>query len=272
MKQTIASRWVAQFGPFEADLRAGQLRKNGRKVKLQDQPFQILVCLLERAGEVVTREELRQNLWPADTFTDFDHGLNNAINRLREALCDSADKPRYIETLPRRGYRFIAAVDIESGPAPPGIPPNGRLPNGGTAAPQDHLQGIHQQAPGDHGTPFDAATSLVSETLPRRGHRFIRSTQKDVAEDARKSETNLTSRSRFGKINVLVVVGAGFLVAVLGFIGWRITAVYMAHSTRTAPRLKGPASGSMHIVPLTTLSGFVRDPAFSPDGEKVAFF
>jgi Tol biopolymer transport system component/DNA-binding winged helix-turn-helix (wHTH) protein len=113
MKQPIASRWVAQFGPFEADLPAGQLRKNGRKVKLQDQPFQILVCLLERAGEVVTREELRQKLWPADTFTDFDHGLNNAINRLREALCDSADKPRYIETLPRRGYRFIAPVESQ---------------------------------------------------------------------------------------------------------------------------------------------------------------
>ena len=91
MKNPIASPVVARFGPFEADPRAGELRKNGLKVKLQDQPFQILVCLVERAGEVVTREELQQRLWPADTFTDFDHGLNSAINRLREALCDSAE-------------------------------------------------------------------------------------------------------------------------------------------------------------------------------------
>jgi TolB-like protein/DNA-binding winged helix-turn-helix (wHTH) protein/Tfp pilus assembly protein PilF len=124
MKYPIASRRLARFGPFEVDLQAGQLRKNGLKVKLYDQPFQILVCLLEHAGEVVTREELQQKLWPADTFTDFDHGLNNAINRLREALCDSADKPRYVETLPRRGYRFIAPVDLGAGAQPSPGPAN----------------------------------------------------------------------------------------------------------------------------------------------------
>lgn len=90
---------------------SGELRKQGRRVKLQDQPFQILLVLLERPGEVVTREELRLRLWPGDTFVDFDHGLNNGINRLREALSDSADAPRFIETLPRRGYRFIADVN-----------------------------------------------------------------------------------------------------------------------------------------------------------------
>ena len=88
---------AARFGPFEADLRAGELRKHGVRIKLQDQPFQILAMLLERPGEMVTREELHQKLWPADTFVDFDHGLNNAINRLREALSDSADAPRFIE-------------------------------------------------------------------------------------------------------------------------------------------------------------------------------
>jgi TolB-like protein/DNA-binding winged helix-turn-helix (wHTH) protein/Tfp pilus assembly protein PilF len=102
---------AVRFGVFEADLRSGELRKHGLRIKLQEQPFQILAMLLERPGEVVTREELRLKLWPGDTFVDFDHGLNNAINRLREALNDSADAPRFIETLPRRGYRFIAPVD-----------------------------------------------------------------------------------------------------------------------------------------------------------------
>jgi len=101
---------VLRFGSFEANVRAGELRKRGLKVRLQDQPFQILVMLLERPGELVTRQEIHQKLWPADTFVGFDHGLNNAINRLREALGDSADTPRFIETLPRKGYRFIALV------------------------------------------------------------------------------------------------------------------------------------------------------------------
>jgi TolB-like protein/DNA-binding winged helix-turn-helix (wHTH) protein/tetratricopeptide (TPR) repeat protein len=101
----------AHFGPYEVDFRAGELLKNGRRVRLQDQPLQILTMLLEQPGGVVTREELRHRLWPTDTFVDFDHGLNNAVNRLREALNDSADAPRFIETLPRRGYRFIAEVN-----------------------------------------------------------------------------------------------------------------------------------------------------------------
>ncbi len=116
---TAGSSQVACFGAFKADLRAGELLKNGRRIRLQEQPFQILAMLLERPGEVVTREELHRKLWPADTFVDFDHGLNNAINRLREALGDSPEAPRYIETLSRRGYRFIAPV--EHGAAAPAV-------------------------------------------------------------------------------------------------------------------------------------------------------
>src|SRR6266481_3669047 len=96
-----------RFGVFDADLRTQELRRQGTRVKLPRQSFQILQMLLERPGELVTREELRQALWPGDTFVDFDHGLNNSINRIRDALGDSADTPRYIETLPRLGYRFI---------------------------------------------------------------------------------------------------------------------------------------------------------------------
>jgi len=101
---------TVRFGIFELDLSAGELRKNGIKLRLQEQPFQVLAMLLERAGDVVTREELRQKLWPSDTFVDFDHSLNTAVNKVREVLGDSASTPRYIETLARRGYRFIAPV------------------------------------------------------------------------------------------------------------------------------------------------------------------
>jgi cholera toxin transcriptional activator len=109
---------VLRFGVFEADLRAGELRKSGIKLRLTGQPFQVLAVLLERAGEVVTREELQQKLWASDTFVDFDHSLNTAINRVREVLGDSASSPRYVETLARRGYRFIAPIQSESTPAP----------------------------------------------------------------------------------------------------------------------------------------------------------
>src|SRR3954471_2372521 len=96
---------------FEVDLRARELRKGGVRVRLQDQPFEILVMMLDRPGQVVTREELRQRLWPAGTFVDFEHSLNAAVKRLRAALGDDADNPRFVETLHRRGYRFIAAVE-----------------------------------------------------------------------------------------------------------------------------------------------------------------
>lgn len=108
-----------RFDIFQVDLRSGELRKQGRRIKLQEQPFRLLVLLLERPGEVVTREELRKQLWLADTFVDFDHGLNIAINKLREALGDSAENPRFIETLPRRGYRFLLPVEEEVIPASP---------------------------------------------------------------------------------------------------------------------------------------------------------
>ena len=114
-----------RFGNFEVDLRSGELRRQGLKVKLQEQPFQILVMLVERPGEVVTREEVQKRLWPANTFVDFDSGLNRAMNRLREALGDSADRPRFVETLPGRGYRFIAPVErsgVDFG-VMPGEPP-----------------------------------------------------------------------------------------------------------------------------------------------------
>src|SRR5882757_11121961 len=134
-----------RFDVFVVDPRAGELLKEGRKIKLQGQPFRVLFLLLQKGGEVVTRDELRRELWPADTFVDFDHGLNSAVARLREALSDSADKPRFIETVARRGYRFIGPLD-ESAPAVRRVsdvlPLDDKTPVGKYARPTTWIAGI----------------------------------------------------------------------------------------------------------------------------------
>src|ERR1700689_3813221 len=104
------SKQTIRFGPYAVNPQTGELRRKGLKVRLQGKSFQILAALLERPGELVTRDELRQKLWSSDTFVDWDNGLNTALTKLREALCDSAENPRYIETIPKRGYRFVAPV------------------------------------------------------------------------------------------------------------------------------------------------------------------
>lgn len=115
MREELSSQGGLRFDAYQVDLRTGELRKDGRKIRLAGRPFQILALLLEQPGELLTRKELQDRLWPADTFVDFEHGVNAAVQTLRRALCDSHKKPRFIETLPRRGYRFIAAVErIES--------------------------------------------------------------------------------------------------------------------------------------------------------------
>ncbi len=122
----------ARFGPFEVDLHTHELWEHGTRIRLVGQPFEILALLLSKPGELVTREELRARLWPGDTFVDFNHGLNAAVNKLREALSDSAESPRYIETLPRRGYRFIAIIEPRITPAARPAP----------ASPIEHSAGI----------------------------------------------------------------------------------------------------------------------------------
>ncbi len=148
---------VARFGVFELDLSAGELRKSGVKLRLQGQPFQVLALLLERAGDVVTREELQQKLWPSDTFVDFDHSLNTAINKVREALGDSASSPRYVETLARRGYRFIAPVQNEV---------QSNVPNDATSANAD-------SAPTRTATPGPPSVILHPELEVPIPHRAI---------------------------------------------------------------------------------------------------
>jgi cholera toxin transcriptional activator len=152
---------LLRFGVFEVDLTAGELRKNGARIRLQEQPFQVLTALLQNAGQVVTRDELREKIWPADTFVDFDHSLNTAVNKIRESLGDSASSPRFVETLARRGYRFIASVDSVA-----------------TATAQSASaldKGTRAGAPAPHGP--DAASSSADDALhselhvpiPRRG-------------------------------------------------------------------------------------------------------
>ena len=128
MNRTEMPSKSVRFGVYEVDLRSSELRRQGRKIKLQEQPCRILAILLEQRGEVVTREELRKRLWSDDTFVDFDHSLNTAIMRLREALGDSSDNPLFIETLPRHGYRFIAPVEEVTAPE------QEKHPEGATAA------------------------------------------------------------------------------------------------------------------------------------------
>lgn len=151
MPETTPSRY--KFGLFEANLESGELFRNGQKLRMQEQPFQVLVALLERPGEVVTREELRLRLWPADTFVDFDHSLNTAINKLRDALGDGASNPRFIETLPRRGYRFIAPVQVAGNGAEPAM----------VAAPQEETS-----------TPAAVPVRVAGAELPEASPRVSR--------------------------------------------------------------------------------------------------
>jgi Tol biopolymer transport system component/DNA-binding winged helix-turn-helix (wHTH) protein len=191
-----------RFDEFEVNLASGELLKAGVKVKFGGVPFQLLAILLECPGEVVTRDELQKRLWP-DTFVDVDRNLNTSINRIREVLGDSAELPRYVETVPRRGYRFIG---------------------------------------------------------PIQKYEFL-------GNGPRKLERDAGLRSEGRRIIPSVLVGVGLLAVALAFLDWRVTAGKVVRSSH-----KLSASGNLHIVPLTKLPGAVRGPAFSPDGEKLAFF
>ena len=159
-----------RFGVFEVDLRTGELRKQGLKLKLQIQPFRILAMLLERPGELVTREEIREKLWPGDTFIDFEHSVNSSIKKLREALGDDAETPRYIETLPRRGYRFIAPLTTPESPLELSLPAQaGRGLRGGAAAPVETVAPVALPATSAAGTPPLQPVGAVREP-PLRKH------------------------------------------------------------------------------------------------------
>ncbi len=216
----------ARFGPYEVDLHTHELWKFGTRLRLVGQPFEILAVLLRKPGELVTREELRTRLWPADTFVDFNHGLNAAVNKLREALSDAADAPRYIETLPRRGYRFIATVEWIK--AAPGVLPQ---PRSSPARPQVEA------------TPV--AFVEVPDPLAFAGMCAV---QSPVSRDR--------SGYLIGAAVVLVLILSGmFFHKVLS----RVDTGAAAHSVIE------------HTRPLLSISD-TNAPAFSPDGNSVAFY
>ena len=161
MEEFQSSVRSVRFGVFEVDLRSGELRKKGVKIRLQGQPYLLLVTLLKQQGEVVAREELRRTLWPEDTFVDFDHGLGTVVNKLREVLGDSASNPRFVETIPRRGYRFIAPVETigesETAPAASQAPPN---------KPEPAMGGLLEARDEDQVEPLGAAVVAVRPRWP----------------------------------------------------------------------------------------------------------
>ena len=191
---------LLRFGDFEVDLRAGELRKRGRRMRLQEQPLRVLSMLLERPGELVTREELRLQLWPADTFVDFDHGLNSAVARLRESLNDSAEEPRFIETAPRRGYRFVGELK----------------------------------------------TSETKEAEPE---------PQTVAVPETPSRPWWMNRPSWLALTAILLV--------LVLVAWRSRAFSKKRADAPLP--------APEIIPLAGLAGYEVGPAFSPDGNQVAF-
>lgn len=170
----IVSRLI-RFGPFEADLMSGELRKKGVRVAIQAQPFEILAALLERPGALITREELRVRIWPNEVFVDFDHGLNKAISKLREALGDDGSKPKFVETLPRRGYRFIAPASAQSMEAAGSVVVARLLHEGKTIS---LSAGVHLI-----GRDESSAVCLASTTVSRRHARLTLAANAASIED-----------------------------------------------------------------------------------------
>jgi DNA-binding winged helix-turn-helix (wHTH) protein/tetratricopeptide (TPR) repeat protein len=209
------------FGVFEVDERSGELRKRGVRVKLQEQPFLILCALLDHSGEVVTREELRQKLWPEHTFVDFDRSLNKAITKLRSALCDSADNPRYIETIPRHGYRFLAPVQ------------SGRELKDDSGA---HFVSVPPKKVGD---PYDLDAGSVAAILPS-------------AADRPAQLGALAYRPRGAGGRTFFVLTTLFLVILAGALYLRVRASSLVGSS-------GSMRQSVAVLGFKNLSGEVRE-------------
>lgn len=222
------------FDKFDVDTRSGELRKNGSRIRLQAQPFQLLVLLLRNAGEVVTRDEICSNLWPSDTFVDFEHGLAAAVNKVREALGDSADNPKYIETLPKRGYRFIGKIKMEA----PVV----------MYSPEAREAAEFPPLPPDAGQPH---------TLGSRNHtpRWLKilSTHRSEPTAARRDLSWLKK----------AVVASATLAAIS-------TASLFVLRSKPRPAVEAAAMPPQPT-PFTALPGAEISPVFSPDGSRIAF-
>jgi Tol biopolymer transport system component/DNA-binding winged helix-turn-helix (wHTH) protein len=230
-----------KFGPYVVDLHTCELWKHGTRLRLVGQPFEILAALLKRPGQLVTREELRAQLWPGDTFVDFNHGLNAAVNKLRDTLCDSAEDPKYIETLPRRGYRFVAQVEA----APPLTASNGAV------AWPTH----------DADTRSDVGPVVEPESLPAA----------EPVADTKGSISPVIDHppaSRKKWLRRAVTAGAVIAVAWL-LVNFGI--LDHLRATRMESAKKMGEKANLDLIPLTNVPDPTSDAAFSPDGNKVAF-
>jgi Tol biopolymer transport system component/DNA-binding winged helix-turn-helix (wHTH) protein len=225
---------IWRFGVFELDALSGELRRNGTVVKLREQPARILLLLLEHAGQMVTREQLRQHLWPSDTFVDFDHSLNSAVMKLREALGDSADKPLYIETIPKKGYRFVAPI------SQPGDTQNGGASSRLTARSELAVSDTWEQSNG----------SLEVRTI----------TPDEKKQDRR--------RLRSMKLALLIVC----VVSAIG-IAALIRSASLRSALQPKPSSGEPnmRSSNLSSSVLTSAPGDANSPSFSPDGRQIAF-
>jgi Tol biopolymer transport system component/DNA-binding winged helix-turn-helix (wHTH) protein len=226
-----------RFGVFEVDAQSGELRRSGTLIKLREQPARILLLLLEHAGEMVTREQLRERLWPSDTFVDFDHSLNSAVMKLREALGDSADKPLYIETIPKKGYRFVAPV------SQPRDTQNGGASSQSTAGSELALSNTREQ---------------------RNGSVEVRT----IAPDEKRKIGGLLSRKL--AIVIVCVVSAIGIAALIRSASLR-SALPSGSQPKPSSGEPNMMSSNLRSSILTSAPGVARSPSFSPDGRQIAF-
>ena len=254
MSSPVESRRKIRFADFEVDMRTAEVRQNGHKFVLQGQPFQVLAVLLERPGELVTREELKKRLWSGDTFVDFDHSLNKAVNRLRETLSDSADTPRYIETLPRRGYRFIAEIASDEVPD---------IPSPSVVSPTEKVAAPITPIPDAGGPTF----------LPRRIWHFATATLVLLTAAAAWRlwpRAHTASSPSFENLEVTQLTNNGTISNAAISPDGRYVAYVPNRDDKSALRLRQVATGTDTEI-LSPDLGFFVGLTFSPDGNYIYF-